>query len=157
MKTRALFLSISLFSLLVQSVNAASPAASKNPNANSQPVAASAENPEATLKPAMLSDVILKITGKPSEIRPMKAPDGKAEIWVYRRETNPREGRIQIGSTPIIISVQESDGIIRKYTVSEKAQFGDVHYFTAEMVELLMFNDQYVTQKVTRRELKRMQ
>ena len=156
MKTYLIFPPVLFFSLLLQSAGATAPSTSPNVAPDSKPTAGSSVNPESSLKQAMPADLIRKIMGKPSAIRPMKAPDGKAEIWVYTREINERMGREQIGTTPIMISVADSDGRIRQYTVGEETHYGDVHYITVETVELLMFNDQYVTQKVSRREMKRL-
>jgi hypothetical protein len=156
MKTRNLFLSASLFALLVQVTGAASPSPSTSDKAapDSKPVAVSPDNPESALKQAMAADAVRQIMGQPEEIKPMKAPNGKAEIWVYKRQFNRRVERVQIGTIPITTTVVGSDGIARQQTIGEDIKFGDLHRVTEETVEVLMFNDHYVTHKITRQELK---
>ena len=50
----------------------------------------SAESPanksaKPSLEKGMTVEQIERIAGKPAEIRPLKAPEGKAESWIYRR------------------------------------------------------------------------
>jgi hypothetical protein len=149
MKPRNLFLAASLFALVLNGAGAAAPT-----TPGSKPAAASADNPEAALKQAMPADAVRKIMGQPQEIVPMKAPDGKAEIWVYKREIDQRVDRVPIGSVPITVTVIGSDGRAHEQSIGEKVQYGDLHQATEETVQLLMFNDHYLTQKTTRRDIK---
>ncbi len=110
--------------------------------------------PEAALKQAMPAAEVRKIMGQPATIEPMKEPGGKAEVWVYVRKVNPIVKHEQVASTPIMIEVQDGNGTIRKYQQGENVQFGDVHYYTEEKIQLLMFNDHFVVAKVARREVK---
>lgn len=110
--------------------------------------------PEAALKQAMPAAEVRKIMGAPAAIEPMKEPGGKAEVWVYVRKINPTVKHEQVASTPIMIEVQDGNGVIRKYQQGENVQFADVHYYTEEKVQLLMFNDHLVVAKVARREVK---
>lgn len=102
----------------------------------------------------MTTDEVRKIMGQPVEIKPMKTPNGKAEVWVYKREFNRRVERVQIATIPIMTTVVGSDGVGRQQQIGEDIKFGDLHRVTEDMVEVLMFNDHYVTHKVTRRELR---
>lgn len=47
------------------------------------------DNKRKSAKPAlakgMTADEVLKIAGKPDEVRPIKNPEAKAEAWIYRR------------------------------------------------------------------------
>ena len=153
MKPRNLLLAASLLALVVNSAGAAAAAADKGaPGA--KPAAVAPDGPESALKQAMPADAVRKIMGAPQEIVPVKAPDGKAEVWVYKREVNRRVERVQVGSVPITVTTIGSDGQAHEQTVGETVQYGDAHLATEETVQLLMFNDHFVTHKIARREIK---
>lgn len=140
---------------MVNGAGAASPSAPDKVTPESKPAVATSVSPESALRQAMPADAVRKIMGEPQAIKPMKAPDGKAEIWVYKRETNKRVDRVPIGSVPITVSVIGGDGKAHQQTIGENVQYGDLHQATEETVELLMFNDHFLTQKITRQEIKR--
>lgn len=154
MKIRDLFLSATLFAFMVQGAGAASPSTSDKATPEAKPAVVAAETPESALKQAMAVDAVRQIMGQPLDVKPMKAPNGKAEIWVYKRESNRRVERVQIATIPITTTIVGSDGVARQQTVGQDIKFGDLHRVTEDTIELLMFNDHYVTHKVTRRELK---
>ena len=155
MKTCNFFLAVSLLVLLLPGAAAAAPSPSDKATPDSKPAAVSPDSPESALKHAMGADAVRQILGHPEEIKPLKAPNGKAEIWVYKRQVNRRVERVQIGTIPIPSTVVGSDGwAAHQQTLSEDIKFADLHCVTEETVEVLMFNDHYVTHKVTRRELK---
>jgi len=153
MKSPQRLLSASIFLLALNGAFAAPPSGSATPAPDSKPAAVPASGPEATLKPGMPVAAVRQIMGQPLEITPMKAPDGKAEIWVYRRNVNVRITRVQTGSVPITVTSFGSDGKAHEQTIGEKPLYGDLYRATEETIQLLMFNDQYVTQKVNRREI----
>ncbi len=149
MKTHPLISSGILLFLLVSSSGAATP--------NSAPAVkpvATHDSPETALTQGMPADAVRKIMGKPAKITPMKAPNGKAEIWNYERQTGERVDRVEIGSVPITTVSVGSDGKAHQQTIGETMQFGDLNVVTEEIVEVLMFNDHYVTHKISTRELK---
>jgi hypothetical protein len=154
MKIRNLFLTVSLFALLLQGAGAAAPSTPGKIVSGSKPAAASPDNPESALKLAMAADAVREIMGQPEEIKPMKAPSGKAEIWVYKRETNRRVDRVQVGSIPITTTTTGADGRTSVQIIGENVQYADVHVVTVETVEVLMYNDHYVTHKITRQDIK---
>lgn len=93
--------------------------------------------------------------GKPDEIKPMKAPNGKAEIWVYKRETNERTERVPVGAVPITVTTFSADGKSSSMqTIGEDVKYANVRFTTEETVELLMFNDHFLTGKISRQEIK---
>ncbi|HEU5080578.1 MAG TPA: hypothetical protein VFT72_15305 [Opitutaceae bacterium] len=47
-------------------------------------------NDKPTLQKGMLADDIIKQIGRPAEVKPMDAPEGKAEMWTYRRVVRQR-------------------------------------------------------------------
>ncbi len=152
MKSPRLFLSAS-FVLLALTGAAAAPASPAKTPAEAKPAATPAANPESTLKQGMPAEVVRQIMGQPAEVTPMKAKDGKAEIWVYKRSTNVRVERVPVGSTPVTVTSFGSDGKAHEQTIGEKVQYGDLYKATEETIQLLMFNDQYVTQKTSSREV----
>jgi hypothetical protein len=113
-----------------------------------------ADNPESALKQDMSADQVRQIMGEPKEVNPMKAPSGKAEVWVFRRLVNERMDRIPVASIPIMVTVVSADGKAHQQQTGETTQYGDVRIATEVTVELLMFNDHYVTHKVSTREVK---
>ncbi len=84
----------------------------------------------------------------------MKAPEGKAEIWVYRRNVNERIERVPVGTVPITTTVFGTDGQAHQQTVAEETKYSNLYQATEETVQLLMFNDHYLTQKTTSRQIK---
>jgi len=155
MNTRSLFLSAALVAFAIAGARAASPTAPAKPTPPTQPAVAASPEPESGLKAGMSPEAVKKIMGAPREIKPMTAPDGKAEIWIYRRDVGARVERVQIAAVPITVSTIGNDGQAHQQTVSEEVKYGDLYQATEETIQLLMFNDRYVTQKITRQKIKR--
>ena len=154
MNTRHLLRSISLLPLLALAALAATPDKGDREAVAARPPALAADKPESTLKQAMTAEEVRRIMGAPEDTRPMKTPTGKAEIWVFRREVGRHVDRLPIGSIPLTSTSVGSDGQAHTETIGETIQYADVHIVTVETVELLMFNDHYLTHKVTRQEVK---
>jgi hypothetical protein len=150
MRYRSILLSLSFVASGLTAFPAETPA-SPPPAAPAVKVAA---NPETSLKKDMPADDVRRLMGAPAEIKPMKSPDGKAEIWVYKRQAHERFDRIELGSIPITETVAGADGKAHQQVIGQKQQFGDVRWITEETIEVLMFDDHYVTQKISRRETK---
>lgn len=155
MKTPNLFLSLSLSALLIQGAIVASPAKSDKDAGGSKPAAVLSASPVTNLKQAMAADAVRKIMGQPEEIKPMKAPNGKAEIWTYKRDIAERFNRVPIGSIPITTTSYGADGKAYVQTIGQDIKYADQRIVTIETVEILMFNDHYVTHKITRQDVKR--
>ena len=76
----------------------------------------------------------------------MKIEMGKAEVWRYERQVGERVE--QIGAAmPNMVSVPGPNNTTSTMQSGEKIEVRQVHHVTTEVVELLMFNDHYVTQK----------
>jgi len=118
---------------------------------------AAAKTPPVTLKQGQPAEAVHQALGKPDETRPLKAPNGKAEIWVYIKEVSTRMDRVGFPSADNVIVTRAADGTMHQTTTPGPLQFHDIYYVTEEVTEVLMFNDHYVTQKVTRRERQRYQ
>ena len=112
-------------------------------------------NLETALTKARPADAVRKILGQSMEIKSMKAPDGKAEVWVYQRETDRPVGRVEVGSIPITNTVMGGDGKAHQYNVGEEIPSADLHGATEETVQLLMFNDHLVVCKISRQASRR--
>ncbi|HEY4245977.1 MAG TPA: hypothetical protein VGM64_03920 [Lacunisphaera sp.] len=155
MKTKSIIpATILLFGLfgVRSNVNAAAPQDSKSPAS----VQKASEKPESFLKKGMTAVMVVKIMGKPGLVRPMKAPDGKAEIWEYHRQIDEHFSHVQVGSKPIMVDVQEGDGQIHHYQSGETPVFSDVRYYTEETIQLLMFDDRFLVAKVSSQKMKTM-
>lgn len=44
--------------------------------------------PKPVLEKGMAGSTIVQLVGRPDEVQPLKAPEGKAEKWIYRRKVN---------------------------------------------------------------------
>ena len=155
MKLHTLLIWALLFGLAIDGAGAVLPSSPAKATPGSKRVAISSDNPESALTKAMPADDVRKIMGEPRTIKPMKTPEGKAEIWIYQRLTNERVDRVEIASIPITTNIVGADGQARQQVIGQDIKFGDLHRATEETVELLMFNDHYVTNKVSRREIRR--
>jgi len=114
------------------------------------PAKSAALSPNLTL--GLPAEQVRRVLGQPLEVKPMKAPNGKAEIWVYVKEIGSRVDRVGIPTADIVTYSQGADSGMRQTITPGVVQFHDVRYVTEEITEVLLFNDHYVTQKVSRRE-----
>jgi hypothetical protein len=141
MKIRNKLLTALLAGLLVGSAQAA--ATAKAP--------VDAKNPENSLKLAMAADTVIQIMGKPESVTPMKSDKGKAEIWEYRRQVGDRMDVVVL-TTPVMSPVPDGNQSTRMVATGERVDNHEEHHITTELVDLLMFNNHFVTAKVSRTE-----
>jgi len=127
-------------------------AADKNADAASAAAEAAAQTKLAGLKLEMPADTVRQLMGTPDEVRPMKTPDGKAEVWAYTRVVNIRMERIEVPGSPIITTVVDYSGTAHQSQTPGPPSFRNVSRITEETTELLMFNGRYVTHKLSRHE-----
>jgi hypothetical protein len=146
MHLRSLLSLLLTFLLLIPAVRADSTSA---PTARPTP-----ETPLDMLKAGDPAARIKQLLGDPAETRPMKAPSGKAEVWVYVTEIARRVDRIDRSTQDVVVNVTESDGSVRQRITPGQVRFEDVHYVTEDVVEVLLFNQHYVLHKVSRLERK---
>jgi hypothetical protein len=120
-----------------QAVGASSPAANQS---------AAPKHDFPVLEKGMTTGVIRQKLGDPAEIKPMDAPGGKAEIWVYHIENTVGVTQVASGtrdvpafsmglSGPITIMVPEP-----VYTMVEKTSM--------VTLSLLVFNDRLAAQRI---------
>ena len=150
---RKLLPSALLVMLLVPGIRAATPAptAPATPDPKAGKVAA---DPASTLTQGMPAETILKIMGKPDEVKPMKTEKGKAETWVYSHDLGQRVDQFQVSTPDIIVSVTDAKGGVRQLVTPGHPETREIRYTMVEMIEVLMFNDHYVMNKVSRFERK---
>lgn len=154
MKTLNHCLVASFCALLIPMVAVASPSSSESRISGSEAGGPSRVGPEANLKRSMTAAEVRQIMGRPDEIKPMAAPTGKAEIWVYRRKFDERTELVQIGTQPVMTTVYGSDGKPSIQTTDGDPKYANVHYATEETIQLLMFNGQLVSGKVSRQAIR---
>jgi hypothetical protein len=87
--------------------------------------------------------------GDPAEIHPRPVPKGKVEVWVYNRSTVGPTQQVQIGVKAITDQVTGSDGITRTRTLAQEPVYRQMHLKNTETIQLLMYDDLLLEQKVT--------
>ena len=149
MNLRHLLLPVSLTVMLGSALPVAALAATENaPNA--KPAAVAPAAPDRGLKKDMPAAEVRKLLGEPAEVRVLKAPSGKAEVWVFVREISHTVDRIPVSTPDIVTSVTDATGHSHTMTVPGETRFQTVHTIVEETTEVLMFNDHFVTGKVSR-------
>jgi hypothetical protein len=148
MPLRNQLLPVLLIGLLVQA-DGASPSPADSTTGGSPASAASPKGPEASLMPEMPASAVVKVMGKPNTVKPLKLQSGKAEVWAYSRVIEDRVEYIQV-SMPVMGATPSGNGTTRMVQTGEKIDNKAEHHITTEVIELLMFNDRFVTQKATR-------
>ncbi len=114
------------------------PAGAATPGSTAESVA---EGPETALKKGMKAVVVRQIMGEPAEIKPMQAPTGKAERWIYRRTVRGQEEQVQIGTRSTDISALQGSGAAGMPRTIEEPILRQQTPITEVTVNLLMFND----------------
>jgi len=155
MKNPKLLFSASLFALIANVACATVDSGAGKATTGAKPVVVAPETPETALTRGMPADAVIKIMGQPKEIKPMKAPVRKAEIWVYKREADRHVNRVEIGSIPITITkiIDYEQAIL--VPVGENVQYADLHCVKYETVQLLMFNNHLWICKISSQEDRR--
>ena len=132
------------------------PAQAAEKNAEAALAAAAADGAAKTkvagLKTDMPAGAVRQLMGTPDEIRPMKTPEGKAEIWAYSRVVNIRMERIEVPGTPIVSTIVDSSGVAHQSQTPGPPSYRNLSHIIEETTEILMFNDRYAANKVSRHE-----
>lgn len=129
---------------------AATPSARTESGAASKPALIAAAGPEAALTRGMSADEVTKFMNAPAQIKSMEAPNGKAEVWVYRRRIEVGAERVQTSSGQTAVTVVDANGSLRTQLVGPDAEYRTQHRIVEETVELLMFNNHFLKAKVSR-------
>jgi len=138
-----------LTALLIGSVTACNSYASETSKPDQKVLQSYKVIVETSLKKGMAAKEIEQLLGKPAEVKAMNAPNGKAEVWVYRQQIGEVIKQIQVGSKPITVMVRGTDGTDRPQVISEEPIFKMQHDITEETLSLLMFNDHFAEKKIT--------
>ncbi|MFA5262670.1 MAG: hypothetical protein WC378_02515 [Opitutaceae bacterium] len=138
-----------LAALLIGGVSICSAADSKDSKSDANTAPATKPSPESSLKKGMAAKEVQQLLGKPVEIKAVKAPTGKAEVWIYRRETNRQPKQIQTGTNVIKVPYTGTDGVEQQRIVAEVPIFTTQFEITEEVLSVLMFNGYYLEKKVT--------
>ncbi|HUJ42705.1 MAG TPA: hypothetical protein VLW52_03755 [Opitutaceae bacterium] len=140
-------LPIALITLLAGCASAPAPSTATRAGSGSPAAdAVAASGPEATLQKGMPVAMVKRIMGEPSEIRPMKSPEGKAEIWVYHRTTRGAMQQIPIGTTSTDITTIGLDGKANVQKVTGETIVRQETQIVDETINLLIFDDQFIEQ-----------
>jgi len=111
---------------------------------------AATKTPKRSLHQGMTADEVIAIVGKPDKVAPMKTPDGKAEIWTYRR---------QVGTTTMQVPSHELNAGYhdRPSAATDSQPLGFVNRpsmayalettTTYQVTSLLMYEDKLVVAK----------
>lgn len=116
--------------------------------------AAAGANAAKPAKPAlekgMTAEQVIKLIGKPTEIRPISVEDaggGKAERWVYRRDGGTRIIQVPIGTREVPAFV----GMVQEANQQHRSEviYGPKTIRIFNVTSLLMVNDQLVLARQT--------
>jgi hypothetical protein len=109
----------------------------------------SALAPEPQLQPDMPAQKVLEIMGKPDSVAVLRTDSGNAEVWTYRREVGNIAERTTFDASgaPAV-----EDTFYRDDTRAQAlpADYHGAQHITTQVIQILMFNDRYAAQKVTR-------
>jgi hypothetical protein len=94
------------------------------------------------LKVGSTADEIVQLVGKPLEVTPKPSPEGKAEVWTYRRVVDQQNE--QVASRTNTLPAVSLPGAMGAPT---EIQYRLVHYTIFQNTSLLMFNGKLITAK----------
>jgi outer membrane protein assembly factor BamE (lipoprotein component of BamABCDE complex) len=95
------------------------------------------------LKVGSTADEIVQLVGKPLDVTPKPSPEGKAEVWTYRRIVDQTTGQVASGMN----NVQAYNPIPGTTGSAPDLQFKLVHYTIYQVTSLLVFDGKLVTAK----------
>jgi hypothetical protein len=112
-------------------------------------LAQAGEAPESRLQPEMPAQKVLEIMGKPDSVAVLRTDSGKAEVWTYHREGGIVAERTTGDSS---FEPAAGDAFYRDDSRAQAlpADYRSAHPATMQVIQILMFNDRYAAQKVTR-------
>ncbi len=120
-----------LIALLIGVVAAAgAPVRSERPDAVAKSTAA--------LTKGMTAAEVLQHAGRPAEIRPFAAPQGKAEVWIYRRVLQTRVNQVPVVGRSAPIPSMDAKGAMEPMDVQE---YQNEYITVYQITRLLMYND----------------
>jgi hypothetical protein len=95
------------------------------------------------LKVGSTADEIVQLVGKPLDVTAKPSPEGKAEVWTYRRVVDQQTDQVASG----VNNVQAYNPVPGMTGSSPEIQYRLVHYTIYQVTSLLMFNGKLITAK----------
>lgn len=111
-------------------------------------------NKEQLLQQGMPAAEVLKLLGKPGEVKPMEAPTGKAEVWVYTTREEVSRERFEVASHPITTLVRDREGTERTVVIGHEPVYATQKRILVRTYQVLMFNDHFLNDKITIEEVR---
>jgi hypothetical protein len=136
--------SAAVIALLAGCATAPPPSSATGGRPETSPAKTAIVRPETALKKGMTAAEVKRIMGEPVEKRPMKAPSGKAEVWVYHRSTNGLVKQVQVGSISTPLTTKSTSGAIVVLGSVNEPVFKQATEVLDETISLLMFDDIYI-------------
>jgi hypothetical protein len=101
-------------------------------------------SPKPSLQKGMDAATVIRLVGRPVQIKSIKSPDGNAETWIYRRLLS----RTVTQEPTRTRDVPAFDGTYNdKMGTRSEIVYSNVAVETYQVTHLLMFNDQLVMAK----------
>jgi hypothetical protein len=117
------------------------PASSMANNAGPGPTATAVGNePEHVLQKGMTAAEVKRLMGEPAEIKPMTAPTGTAEVWIYHHTTYGPMEQIQVGTRSTSTTMKGADGQDHVVQTVEEPVYRHKVQIVEETTRLLMFD-----------------
>lgn len=100
------------------------------------------------LEKGMNEATIIEIIGKPTEVKHMESPEGKAEMWIYRKEAGQRAVQVVVGEREVPAFTGVGSGNHGVATTKELI-YGTKHVKLYRVTSLLMFNGELTVARQT--------
>ncbi len=146
MKTRSIFTAaVSSIALLVAAAHAGHTGTGVEPAA--RPATADESRPKTgkpMLEKGMTAETILQLVGKPAEIAPVAAGEGKAEMWTYRRliDTKHLLDATTVETIPVFLRATAAEGNVMG--TATRPIYNLKHITTYQVTALLMYEGRLV-------------
>ena len=108
-----------------------------------------ASGPEAGLRQGMPATEIKRIMGNPDDTKPMKSPNGTAEVWLYRVIVKQTQQEIPVMGTPTTRTEQAGGSNTQTVVTGTAMSYKTVRMTVYRKTSLLVFNGALLNQKVT--------
>lgn len=129
-----------IYLLACSSVALAAPQGTSAP----KPPAAANKAAKPALEKGMSAAQVTEVIGKPSGVRVMPAPEGKAEVWTYRRVLERTTDQVATETEEVPVFGIGLGGDSR---TAPSMRFSNAYRTRYQVTELLMFNDALVSAK----------
>lgn len=114
------------------------------PSSENSTAADAPKSAKPSLQKGMDAASVIRLIGKPEQIRSMNSPEGKAETWIYRRLLSRTMTQQATGTR----DVPAFDGSVgAQMGTRPEIVYSNVTVETYQVTHLLMFNDQLLVAK----------